>query len=60
MSDRPPIAKTTRTTYRYKASEIALALGLDLSPQQWVVLEDGDGDGLQLSDTVDVVIWERL
>jgi hypothetical protein len=63
MNHSAPISKSTRTTWRTSAREIAEALGLPLTPQQWVTIEShedyGDSVPVPLSGIVDVVRWER-
>ena len=55
-----PIAKSTRTTWRTTAREIADALGIPVkSPSQWVVLENAEGDGTDGAWVeIDIVRWE--
>ena len=40
--------------------EIADALGIEVTPSQWVVIEDAEDDGSSrpLGDWIDVVVWE--
>jgi hypothetical protein len=44
--------KLVRATWRTNAREIAEALGIPLSPNQWVELKP-------FADWVDIVRWER-
>jgi hypothetical protein len=60
MRNSAPIGKSTRTTWRTDVREIAAALGIPVSPQQWVTIEsaEDDGDSAPLAGFVDVVRWE--
>ena len=53
-------ATRTRKTWRVNVREIAGALGIEVTPSQWVVIEDAEDDGSArpLGDWVDVVVWE--
>jgi hypothetical protein len=55
-----PLARTMRTTWRISVRDIAAALEIPLSPQQWIILEDAEGEGVVLGSFVDVVVWERV
>jgi hypothetical protein len=58
MQYSAPVGKSTRTTWRTTAAEIAAALGIPGDPGCYFVLEDATGDdgGTPLAD-VDVVRW---
>ena len=53
-------ATRTRKTWRVNVREIAEALGIEVTPSQWVVIEDAEDDGSSrpLGGWADVVVWE--
>jgi hypothetical protein len=59
MRNSAPIGKNTRTTWRTDVREVAEALGIPVSPQQWVTIESAEMDeALPLTGFVDIVRWE--
>lgn len=57
-----PVDLRLRATYQTDVRAIAAALGIPVTPDQWVAVESGeqDGDPGELFGRVDIVIWERL
>jgi hypothetical protein len=56
------IDQKLRTTWRVNVRDVATSLGIPLSPNQWVVLEntEDDGDSPPIGCYVDIVIWESV
>jgi hypothetical protein len=61
MIHNAPIGKSTRTTWRANVREIAKALGIPITPSQWITIEsaEDDGDSPPLTGHVDIVLWEH-
>lgn len=53
------VDRKTRTTWQVNVREVAAALGIEVSPNQWVAIENPDAPGGQpMAGRVHVVVWE--